>query len=60
MNNNKNLINGLLAVGAIAGVAYLISSGKGTKIKDMLMKKGMDVADDIKDKMNRYKEEAKV
>ena len=53
--SKKNIILGLVAVTAIAGVALLMTTDKGKKLRKQLSKKGMDTLDFYKDKMNKYK-----
>ncbi len=53
--SKKNVILGLVAVTAIAGVALLMTTDKGKKLRKQLSKKGMDTLDFYKDKMNKYK-----
>jgi gas vesicle protein len=52
--NKKNLVLLLLA-GAALGL--LLGTDKGKKLQKKWKKKGMDMADNLKSKMNRYAEE---
>ena len=54
--SKKNIILGLVAVTAIAGVALLMTTDKGKKLRKKLSKKGMDTLDHYKNKMNKYAE----
>ncbi|MEO8769090.1 MAG: hypothetical protein ABI402_03365 [Ferruginibacter sp.] len=52
--NKKNVILGLVAVTAIAGVAFLMTTDKGKKMRKKLSKKGMDAVEHYKTKLNKY------
>lgn len=52
--SKKSMILGLVAIGAVAAAALLMGTDKGAKIRKQLKKKGMDVADLLKNKMNKY------
>lgn len=52
----KNVILGLIAVGALAAAAVFLSSDKGKKMSKKWRKKGMDTVGQFKDKMSRYAE----
>ena len=53
--SKKNVILGLVAVTAIAGVALLMTTDKGKKLRKKLSKKGMDALDHYKGKIDHYK-----
>lgn len=50
------MILGLVAIGAVAAAALLMGTEKGAKLRKQWKKKGMDVADLLKTKMNKYSE----
>lgn len=50
------MIIGLVAIGAIAAATLLLSTEKGANLRKQLKKKGMDMADLLKNKMNKYTE----
>ncbi|MEO6669360.1 MAG: hypothetical protein ABIN36_07780 [Ferruginibacter sp.] len=54
--SKKNVILGLVAVTAIAGVAYLMTTDKGKKLRKKLTKKGKEAVDQYKNKLNKYAE----
>ncbi|MBS1743680.1 MAG: YtxH domain-containing protein [Bacteroidetes bacterium] len=52
----KTMIIGFVAIGAIAAATLLLSTEKGANLRKQLKKKGMDMADLLKNKMNKYTE----
>jgi len=54
--SKKNLVMGMIIVGALAGAAVFLSSEKGSKLRKKLRKKGEDTVDKLKNKMNKYSE----
>ena len=54
--SKKNVILGLVAVTAIAGVALLMTTDKGKKLRKKLSKKGMDAVEHYKNKASKYAE----
>ncbi|MEO7522780.1 MAG: YtxH domain-containing protein [Ferruginibacter sp.] len=53
--SKKNVILGLVAVTAIAGVALLMTTEKGKKLRKKMSKKGMDTLEHYKSKLDHYK-----
>jgi gas vesicle protein len=50
----KTMILGLVAIGAVAAAALLMGTEKGEKLRKQWKKKGLDVADLLKNKVNKY------